>query len=73
MVASEQCDELRRSHCEEMAMNKVKPLDHWKYRSLGAKLKAKRMVWEATTPLEGAKMGAQGMTYLQEGPFRQGL
>ena len=55
MVALEQRDDLWRSHCEEIAMNKVKPLDLWKYESFGAKLKAKRMVWEATTPVKGRR------------------
>ena len=64
MVASEQCDDLRRSNCDKLAMDKVKPLDLWKYESFGAKLKAKRMVWEATIPVEGVKRGAKGKVYV---------
>ena len=55
MGASEQRHNLRRSHCDKVAMSKVKPLDQWKYGGLGAKLKAKSMVWEAVIPVEGAK------------------
>ena len=64
MVASELIDDLRRGHWEKMAMCNVRPLDLWECKSFEEKLRAKLMVWEATSSVEGAKMGIKGVVYL---------
>ena len=64
MVALELGDDLQPGHCKKMAMCNVRPLDLWECKSFEEKLRAKRMMWEATTQVEGAKMGVKGVAYL---------